>query len=230
MALQTLQSIGNNFLNYTLTPVSPAGDLIPDSDGDTFIIAENTDESNDIVVTATATKACDQGEVHTKTFTVPANDKGIIPLMSRYNNSSGQVAITYDNSRTTAATGTVTFSGSVSDGDIVTIGSRVYEFDTAANPGAITAGRVRVNVNGGATASAAVTALVLAITNDTSAVVTAADGTGDTVDLTAKTTYSGAAGNAIVLTKTGTNIAVSGSGTLTNGADKLSIACLRNTR
>jgi hypothetical protein len=230
LALQTLQTINNDLVNYVLTPVSPAGDLIPDADGDTFIIAENTSGANDIIVTATALKACDQGEIHTKQFTVPLTDKVIIPLNSRFNNASGQVAITYDNSRTTAATGVVTFSGSVSDGDIVTIGTRVYEFDTAANPGAITAGRVRVDVSGGATASAAVTALALAITNDASAVVTGVDGTGDTVDITAKTTYSGAAGNAIVFTKTGTNIAVSGSGTLTNGADVLSIACLRNTR
>jgi hypothetical protein len=228
LALHTLQSIGNDLLNYTLTPVSPSGDLIPDSEGDTFIIAENSG-GNAIVVTATATKACDQGELHTKQFTVPANDKVIIPLMSRYNNASGQVAITYDNSRTTAATGSLTFTGSVSDGETVTIGGRVYEFDTAANPGSITAGRVRVNVNGGATASAAVTALVTAITGDSSAVVTAVDDTGDVVTVTAKTTYSGAAGNLIATTETCAN-ASWGDVTLSGGADVLSIGCFRNTR
>jgi hypothetical protein len=229
LALQTLQTIGNTLLNPTFAGVSPAGDLFPNADGDTLLYFKNTN-GNAIVATMTATKACDQGTLHSYEATIPANDEVIIPLISRYNNASGQVAITYDNSRTTAATGTVTFSGSVSDGDIVTIGTRVYEFDTAANPGAITAGRVRVNVNGGATASAAVTALVTAITGDTSAVVTAVDGALDTVVVTAKTTYSGAAGNAIVFTKTGANIAVDGAGTLTNGADALTVLAFRNTR
>ena len=128
------------------------------------------------------------------------------------------------------ATGTVTFDGDVSDGDIVTIGTRVYEFDTMTNPGDITAGRVRVDVSGDATASAAVTALVTAINGDTSAVVTAVVGDPDTVVVTAKDTYSGSAGNAIVFTKIGENIDVDGDGTLSNGADSLTMAAFRNTR
>ena len=229
MALITLNSIANAVVNPTFVGATPAGDLIPNTQGDTFVYFKNTNASP-VVATITSTVPCDQGVAHVVTATIPATDEVIVPLIARYNNTSGQVAIAYDEVNDTAATGIVTFNGAVSDGNIVTIGTRVYEFDTAADPGAITAGRVRVNVSGGATASAAVTALVTAITGDASAVVTAADGALDTVDLTAKTTYSGTAGNAIIFTKVGTNIAVDGAGTLTNGADALTLAAFRNTR
>ena len=67
-----------------------------------------------------------------------------------------------------AAVGYYYTTGVVADTNIVTIGTRVYEFDTAAAPGAITAGRVRVDVNNPAdvTADAAITALVTAINGD----------------------------------------------------------------
>ncbi|NDE15827.1 hypothetical protein EBZ80_12940 [bacterium] len=64
------------------------------------------------------------------------------------------------------------------------------------------------------TAANAITDLVTAITNDTSAVVTAVDGSGDTVDVTAKT--AGAAGNSIALAETLANGSWAGS-TLTGG-------------
>jgi hypothetical protein len=86
----------------------------------------------------------------------------------------------------TKASGTLTFTGVVADGQIVTIGTQVYEFDTAPLPGAIVAGRIRVDVSGGVTAPQAVTALVAAITGDAAAVVTAVDGALDTVACTAK--------------------------------------------
>lgn len=54
----------------------------------------------------------------------------------------------------------VVIAASVSDAEIITLGDEVYEFDTGS---AITAGRIRVDVSGGATASAARTALVTAI-------------------------------------------------------------------
>jgi phage tail sheath gpL-like len=112
-----------------------------------------------------------------------------------------------------AATGTLTFTGVVTDGQTVTIGTRVYEFDTNAT---VTAGNVAVDVSGGATASAAVTALVAAITGDTSAVVTAVDGAGDTVVVTAKT--KGAAANSYASTETCTN-ASWGAATLAGGVN-----------
>jgi len=229
LANLALNTIGNAVVKATFVGASPAGDLIPCPNGDTFVICNNS-SVEDITITATATKACDQGEVHVTKFVIPGEtDNVLIPLNSRYANN-GYVAIAYDDVQETAATGTVTFDGAVSDGDIVTIGTRVYEFDTDANPGDITAGRVRVDVSDDATASAAVTALVNAITGDNSAVVTAVDGGSDTVVVTAKDTYSGSAGNAIVFTKTGDNIAVDGTGNLSNGADSLTMAAFRNTR
>ena len=99
-----------------------------------------------------------------------------------------------------AATGILTFTGVVEDGETVTIGDDVYEFDDDA---AVTSGNIAVDVSGGVTAAAAVTALVTAITDSDTQGVGAADGTGDTVDLTADT--SSAAGNSIVTTETCAN-------------------------
>lgn len=112
-----------------------------------------------------------------------------------------------------AATGTLTFTGAVSDGETVTIGDDVYEFDTDAS---VTSGNILVDVSGGATASDAVTALVAAITASDTQGVGAADGTGDTVDLTADT--KGTAANSIATTETCANGSF-GAATLENGVD-----------
>lgn len=98
-----------------------------------------------------------------------------------------------------SATGTLTISGVVADAQTVTIGSEIYEFKTSGNAGA---GKIKVDVSGGVTASAAVTALVTAITAN-STIVTAVDGTGDTVVVTAK--LVGTEGNSIASTKVMTN-------------------------
>jgi predicted secreted protein len=118
---------------------------------------------------------------------------------------------------TTQATGTLTFAGGVSDGETVTIGTDVYEFDTAAAPGAVTAGRIRVDVSGGAGAGAAETALVAAITgNDASVVTAVGSGIADAVICTAK--QYGTGGDAIVTTETCAD-ASWGAGTLAGGAN-----------
>jgi len=120
--------------------------------------------------------------------------------------------LTAYNATADAATGTLTFTGVVADGETVTIGSEVYEFDTDDE---VTDGNILVDVSGGATASAAVTALVTAITAE-SALVTAVDGSGDTVVLTAVT--AGLTGNSIV-TDTDCENGSFGVETLTGGAD-----------
>lgn len=91
------------------------------------------------------------------------------------------------------ATATLTFSGVTNDGELVQIGSEIYEFDTGDG---VAEGNILVDVSGvdGNTASASVTALVAAITNNSS-LVTAEDGDGDTVVVTAKT--PGLTGNSI---------------------------------
>lgn len=63
-------------------------------------------------------------------------------------------------------------ASNVADAETVTIGSQVYEFDTAASP-TITAGNVRVDVNAAQTPTAASAALVLAINNNTQSSVVA---------------------------------------------------------
>lgn len=112
-----------------------------------------------------------------------------------------------------SATGALTFSGAVSDGETVTIGADVYEFDTDED---VAEGNILVDVSGGATAAAAVTALVAAITANTGSAVSAVDGTGDVVNVTAKT--KGAAGNAIATVTDCANGAW-GAGTLTSGVN-----------
>jgi len=88
------------------------------------------------------------------------------------------------------ATGTLTFIDVVSDGEIVTIGTDIYEFDTDVEA-TITEGNIRVDVTGGVTAADAVTALVLAIGEERE--YSAADGESDTVVVTYGT--SGIIGN-----------------------------------
>ena len=112
-----------------------------------------------------------------------------------------------------AATGTLTFTSTVSDGETVTIGTDVYEFDTDAS---VTSGNILVDVSGGATASAAVTALVAAITASDTVGVGAADGAGDTVELTADT--KGTSANSFATTETCANASF-GAATLTGGVD-----------
>lgn len=87
-----------------------------------------------------------------------------------------------------SATGTLTFTGVVADGQTVTItnsgSSRVYEFDTNNS---IINTNVKVDVSAGTSASQAVTAIVSAINNDVSSVVEAV-GSGSVVTLYTKKT------------------------------------------
>jgi hypothetical protein len=93
-----------------------------------------------------------------------------------------------------AAAGTLTLTGSVADGETVTIGADVYEFDTNSSVGG---GNLAVDVSGGATAPAAVTALVATITASGTEPVSAVDGAGDTVVVTAD--VAGTAAESIVV-------------------------------
>ena len=95
------------------------------------------------------------------------------------------------------ASGTLTFTGVTDEGELVVIGARTYEFDTG---GGVTSGRVAVDISGGASAAQSVTALVAAVNGDSSAIVTAQDGAGNTVVVTADA--PGTAGNALATTTT----------------------------
>jgi hypothetical protein len=121
----------------------------------------------------------------------------------------------------TPATGVLTFTGNGVNDQTITIGTHVYTWKTT-----LTGAANEVHIKG--TAALSIVALVAAI-NDTgvegtdygtgtvaNAFVTAADGAGDTVDLTA--IVYGTAGNSIATTETGTNTSFGGA-TLSGGAD-----------
>ena len=65
-------------------------------------------------------------------------------------------------------------AANVADGETITIGTQVYEIDTAATA-TITAGRVRVNCNAGVTPAIASDAIIAAINGNTNSDVTAVD-------------------------------------------------------
>lgn len=121
------------------------------------------------------------------------------------------------------ATGTISLSGTPSDGDTFTIGGTVYTFKTSLTP---TAGQVLI----GGSASAAIANLFKALTGGDLAGTNYASGTSqapstvyvsvpsssNVITVTYKTT--GTAGNAFTLVKSGSNLAVSGA-TLSGGSN-----------
>ena len=102
-----------------------------------------------------------------------------------------------------AAQGIITMGGIASADETFVIDTQTFTWKVARG------GTGEVTI--GADAPAAVTNLVTAITADLTT-VTAVDGAGDTVDLTAAT--KGVAGNAIVFTEASSNMTIDGSGTL----------------
>lgn len=137
----------------------------------------------------------------------------VLPIYSVVSVIAGVLALAVRGGSTGFATGTVTFSTAAPSADeTVVIGGRTYTFKAAvANPD---------EVLPGATISAAAANLAAAINNGSgggapNALVTASANAG-VVTLTAL--VPGDEGNAITLTETGTNIAVSGA-TLTGGDD-----------
>ena len=101
------------------------------------------------------------------------------------------------------AVGTITMSGVAVADETFVIGAQTFTWKAARGG----VGEVTI----GANQAAAVTNIVTAVTADL-ATVTAADGAGDTVVVTA--VAGGTAGNAIVFTEASTNMAVDGAGTL----------------
>lgn len=102
-----------------------------------------------------------------------------------------------------ASQGTITMSGIAVADETFVVGAQTFTWKASRT----VAGEVTI----GASAAAAVTNIVTAITADL-ATVTAVDGAGDTVVVTAAT--KGVAGDLIVFTENSTNMAVDGTGTL----------------
>lgn len=72
----------------------------------------------------------------------------------------------------------ITFSGNVSDGELVVIQNSIYEFDTNSS---VSSGNIPVDVSGNQTAGNAVTKLIDAINNDVTSEVAAYQGVGNSV-------------------------------------------------
>jgi len=102
-----------------------------------------------------------------------------------------------------ASQGTIDMGGIASAEETFVIGTQTFTWKASRSG----AGEVTIGVD----APAAVTNIVTAITADLTD-VTAVDGAGNTVVLTAAT--KGVAGNSIVLTEASTNMTVDGAGTL----------------
>ena len=102
-----------------------------------------------------------------------------------------------------AAQGTITMSGVATADETFVIDTQTFTWKSSRT------GTGEVTI--GASAAEAVTNIVAAVTADL-ATVTAVDGAGDTVVITAAT--AGSAGNSIVFTEASTNTAVDGTGTL----------------
>jgi len=107
------------------------------------------------------------------------------------------------NTSAVAAVGTITMSGVATEDETFIVDTQTFTWKTTRT------GTGEVTI--GASASAAVTNIVTAITADLTT-VTAADGTGDTVVVTAAT--AGLLGNAIIFSEDSSNMAMDGSGYL----------------
>ena len=120
-----------------------------------------------------------------------------------------------DHDAAVAAQGTITMSGLPVADETFVVDTQTFTWKASRS----TTGEVTI----GADAAECVTNIVTAVGLDLTT-VTAEDGAGDTVVLTAAT--AGSAGNSIVLTESATNMAVDGSGSLgatTEGDDKASL-------
>lgn len=133
-----------------------------------------------------------------------------------YTISDGTTAKVFEFDSGVAAVGTLTFTGQPSDADTFTLSdgvtTKVFEFEVS---GGVTGGHV--SVTRGTTTALTCTALITAINAVTGPafLFVASQGAGTTVTLTANT--RGTAGNAFTMAKSGTNLAVSGSGNFAGG-------------
>jgi hypothetical protein len=78
-----------------------------------------------------------------------------------------------DNLRPRRAMNVLRLASNVADAETITIGTEVYEIDTAVAPGVITAGNIRVDCNAGVTPAVAAPAIVAAINANTKLGLTA---------------------------------------------------------
>ena len=162
-------------------------------------------------------------DAQTDNFTVGRTVQG------KLSHAKGTIMSDTDQLSAVAATGILTFGANASDGDIVTIDSKVYAFqDTLTDVD----GNVHIGVAATNTLDNLIAAIVLGAGSGTDyatsmtlhPTVTAAAGTGDTMDAEAKT--AGAAGNSIVTTTDVGSATWAPVGSLGGGLDETAAATL----
>lgn len=156
-------------------------------------------------VTGTATDRVTTPASITAKMAAPGEIGGTTPAAGAFTDLSGTTVVIPDKTpvNAVASQGTITMSGIATADETFVVDSQTFTWKaTRGGTGEVTIG---------ADAPAAVTNIVTAITEDL-ATVTAVDGAGDTVVITAET--KGVSGDSIVLTEASTNMAVDGTGTL----------------
>ena len=113
------------------------------------------------------------------------------------------------------ATGTLTFTGNVSDGELVNISTQTLEFDTNLTASEVTAGHIEVDIANVLPATATANLSVAINGNGTLAALVTSTSTSTTVALTADAT--GTAGNSIATTENCANATFGAGATLTGG-------------
>lgn len=166
-------------------------------DTDIVITADTAGAAGNNITIAIAQSDSDLGA--STPATIAINETGNAKTVTVVHNTNANAT-----GAATAATGTITLDGDVADGETVTIGTRVYEFDTNSS---IT-GDVAVDVSGGVDKATAQAALLAAVNGDGSAVASLGAFAADASTVTADTVGTG--GNSIATTETGTNIAFAG--------------------
>jgi hypothetical protein len=209
-------------LNLSAITDTPAGIVGEDSDGDTILAAQVTGLAADLTgrmatlhSAGTITFTVDNSSPDSAHYAA-SDSAGHTALVLKANAAYEDVVLKTLNLRNIGAVlstedqafhvTAIDINGAPADGDTVTINGRTYEVDTFAANDGVVAGNIEVAVLVADSAANAKTAFILAITNDTSAQVTATSGAGNDVTLTA-ITY-GAKGNYTLSTTGGGNIAV----------------------
>ncbi len=170
-----------------------AGTFAAVSEATTITGTITTDIDLDVTVTINQTGATKIVDANLSSVDPAAQTMDVISSIATISAATYTVA-------EASAVGILTLTGVVSDGETVTIGTDIYEFDNETN---VTEGNILVDVTGDLTAPAAITALAAAILASGDGTYTGVDGASDTLDVEAAT--AGPSGNLIATTYTTAN-------------------------
>lgn len=214
------KDIGRQWLTVSATEGKPLNkqvlnDIYGKECRHTFGVGQCNKDGNADLTSLTASGTADSGTISTLVHTAltQADDYWNYGKISVTKSGTTYIRKVKDFVANISSQGTITMAGVAVADETFVIDSQTFTWKASR----VNAGEVTI----GANAAAAVTNIVTAVTADL-ATVTAVDGAGDTVVVTAAT--AGSAGNSIVFTEASTNMAVDGAGTLgttTAGADSV---------